>query len=65
MGGLRDAARGCKGPGRVTEGYRVLREAVECHGGTPMVPMVTDFYRFLFFKSFLIHTNNELKKNIK
>jgi hypothetical protein len=50
-GGLQDAVRGCKGSGVVAEGYRGLREAVGCRGGTPMVPIVTDFYRFLFFKS--------------
>ena len=65
-GGLRDAARGCKGPGGVAEGYRALREAVGCRGGTPMVPMVTDLTDFCFSSQLLlIHTNNELKKNKK
>ena len=65
-GGLQDAARGCKGPGGVAEGYRGLREAVGCRGGTPMVPMVTDLTDFCFSSQLLlIHTNNELKKNKK
>jgi hypothetical protein len=65
-GWLRDAARGCKGPEGVAEGYRGLREAVECRGGTPMVPRVTDLTDFGFSSQWLlIDTNNELKKNKK
>ena len=47
-GGLRDAVRGCKGPVRVAEGYKGLREAVGCRGGTLMVPIVTDLTDFCF-----------------
>jgi hypothetical protein len=66
---LRDAARCCKGlqgAWGVAEGYRALREAVGCRGGTPMVPMVTDLTDFCFSSQLLlIHTNNELKKGEK